>query len=76
MGVSYAVSDDLSVSYTQTAYDLGSSTTDEEMTTIGASYTMGSMTLAVTMNEVENVGGSTAAIDDIEGYDFTLSFAF
>ena len=76
MGVSYAVSDDLSVSYTQTAYDLGSSTTDEETTTIGASYTMGSMTLAVTLNEVENIGGSTDAIDDVEGYDFTLSFAF
>jgi outer membrane protein OmpU len=76
MGVSYAVSDDLSVSYTQTAYDLGSSTTDEETTTIGASYTMGSMTLAVTLNEAENIGGSTDAIDDVEGYDFTLSFAF
>ena len=75
-GISYAVSDDLSISYTETAYDLGSSTTDEETTTIGASYTMGSMTLAVTLNEVENIGGSTDAIDDVEGYDFTLSFAF
>ena len=75
-GISYAVSDDLSISYTETAYDLGDSATDEETTTIGASYTMGSMTLAVTLNEVENIGGSTAAIDDVEGYDFTLSFAF
>ena len=75
-GISYAVSDDLSISYTETAYDLGSSATDEETTTIGASYTMGSMTLAVTLNEVENIGGSTDAIDDVEGYDFTLSFAF
>jgi len=75
-GISYAVSDDLSISYTETAYDLGSSATDEETTTIGASYTMGSMTLAVTLNEVENIGGSTSAIDDVEGYDFTLSFAF
>ena len=75
-GISYAVSDDLSISYTETAYDLGNKATDEETTTIGASYTMGSMTLAVTLNEVENIGGSTAAIDDVEGYDFTLSFAF
>jgi len=37
---------------------------------------MGSMTLAVTLNEVENIGGSTDAINDVEGYDFTLSFAF
>ena len=75
-GISYAVSDDLSISYTETAYDLGSSATDEETTTIGASYTMGSMTLAVTLNDVENIGGSTDAINDVEGYDFTLSFAF
>ena len=75
-GISYAVSDDLSISYTETAYDLGDSATDEETTTIGASYTMGSMTLAVTLNEVENIGGSTDAINDVEGYDFTLSFAF
>ena len=75
-GISYAVSDDLSISYTETAYDLGSSTTDEETTTIGASYTMGSMTLAVTLNEADNIGGSTAALDSVEGYDFTLSFAF
>ena len=76
MGVSYAVSDDLSISYTETAYDLGDSATDEETTTIGASYTMGSMTLAVTLNEADNIGGSTAALDSVEGYDFTLSFAF
>jgi outer membrane protein OmpU len=75
-GISYAVSDDLSISYTETEYDLGDTAADEETTTIGASYTMGSMTLAVTLNEVENIGGSTDAIDDVEGYDFTLSFAF
>jgi outer membrane protein OmpU len=75
-GISYAVSDDLSVSFTETTYDLGSSTTDEETTTIGASYTMGSMTLAATMVDAQNIGGSTTAINDVEGYDFTLSFAF
>ena len=75
-GISYTVSDNLSVSYTETAYDLGSSTTDEETTTIGASYTMGSMSLTATMNQVDNIGGSTAAIDDVEGYKLGLSFAF
>ena len=75
-GISYAVSDDLTVSYTETAYDMGDMGADEETTTIGASYTMGSMTLAVTLNEVENIAGSTDPIDDVEGYDFTLSFAF
>ena len=75
-GISYTVSDNLSVSYTETAYDLGSETTDEETTTIGASYTMGSMSLTLTMNQVDNIGGSTAAIDDVEGYKMGLSFAF
>ena len=76
IGISYTVSDNLSVSYTETAYDLGSSATDEETTTIGASYTMGSMSFTLTMNEVNNIGGSTAAIDDVEGYKMGLSFAF
>ena len=76
VGISYTVSDNLSVSYTETAYDLGSSATDEETTTIGASYTMGSMSFTLTMNEVNNIGGSTAAIDDVEGYKMGLSFAF
>ena len=75
-GISYTVSDNLSVSYTETAYDLGSSATDEETTTIGASYTMGSMSLTATMNQVDNVGGSTLAINDVEGYKLGLSFAF
>jgi outer membrane protein OmpU len=75
-GISYAVSDDLSVSYVETAYDLGDKTTDEETTAIGASYTMGSMTLAATFVDAQNIGGLTTAINDVKGYDFTLSFAF
>jgi outer membrane protein OmpU len=75
-GISYAVSDDLSISYTTTTYDLGSSSTDEETTTIGASYTMGSMSFTATMNQVDNIGGSTTALNDVEGYKLGLSFAF
>ena len=76
IGISYTVSDNLSVSYTETTYDMGDQTTDEETTTIGASYTMGSMSLTATMNQVDNIGGSTDAVDDVEGYKLGLSFAF
>jgi outer membrane protein OmpU len=76
MGVTYAVNDDFSIGYH--AHDLefeaGASLSDQESTGISASYTMGGMTLAGAMNEVENMGG--AATSDHEGYEFTLSFAF
>jgi len=76
MGISYAVSDDFSISYSESAYDAGDKATDEEHTMIGASYTMGSMSLAVSMNNVDNAGGSTAANDDVQGYELALSFVF
>ena len=75
-GISYSVSDNLSVSYTETTYDMGNKASDEETTTIGASYTMGSMSLTATMNQVDNIAGSTDAVDDVEGYKLGLSFAF
>ena len=74
-GVTYAVNDDLSVGYsyheleTETAGD-----GDQESTGVSASYTMGGMTLAGAMNDVDNIAG--AATRDHEGYEFTLSFAF
>ena len=37
---------------------------------------MGSMSLTATMNQVDNIGGSTLAINDVEGYKLGLSFAF
>jgi outer membrane protein OmpU len=75
-GISYTVSDDLSVSYSESAYDAGDKASDEEHSMIGASYTMGSMSLAVSLNTVDNVGGSTDSNDDVEGYEFALSFVF
>jgi outer membrane protein OmpU len=75
-GISYTVSDDLSVSYGKSAYDAGDKSTDEEHSMIGASYTMGSMSLAVSVNNVDNMGGSTDTNDDVEGYEFALSFVF
>ena len=76
MSISYTVSDNLSVSYTESAYDAGDQAADEEHTMIGASYTMGSMSLAVSINNIDNVGGLTTAVNDVQGYDLSLSFVF
>ena len=76
-GVSYAVSDELTISWNESEYnDSGTTTADQENSAIAFSYTMGSMTLKGTMVSMDNVGGSTAAKDDIEGYELGVSFAF
>ena len=76
MGITYQVSDDLTIGYTASSYDAGDKTTDQENSNLSASYTMGGMTLSVAMAEEENRGGSTAAVDDVEGYAINLAFAF
>ena len=77
--ISYAVSDDLSISYGIHEVDLGSATaanSDQESAGFSASYTMGGVSISVAMNETDNVGGQTAASSDIEGYDLNVAFAF
>ena len=74
-GVSYAVNDDFSISYGYHELETELTTdSDQESSGISASYTMGGMTLGGAMNEVDNMGGTAAT--DVEGYEFTLSFAF
>ena len=63
-------------SYEQSKYDDRVQTTDQENTLFGASYSMGSMSLSMSMVSMDNVGGSTDAIDDVAGYEVGLSFAF
>ena len=48
--------------------------TDQEAVAIGASYTVGSMGIAVSMHQVDNVNNTDA--DDREGYQMVLTFAF
>lgn len=74
-GISYAVSDDLSISYGQNTveYNVGSKV-DQESTGINFSYTSGSMTLSGGHSKVENAGGQSTA--DPDGYEVNLSFAF
>ena len=74
-GLTYAVNDDLTIGYNYHEVEFEQSTlSDQESTTIGASFTSGSMTIGGAMNESDNMGG--AAATDREGYEFSVSFAF
>ena len=77
--ISYAVSEDLSISYNSSTLDYETaSTEDQDSTGISASYTMGSMTLAGVMNSIDNQGpGATGNTDtNADTYEINLSFAF
>ncbi len=74
-GISYAINDDFSISYSYHELETELSTDqDQESEAVGFSYTTGGMTLGGSMNEVQNMGGTAAT--DREGYEFSLSFAF
>jgi len=74
-GISYAVSEDMSVSLNTSTIEYENSTlSDQEATGVSISYTMGSMTLSGNMNDVDNIAGTST--DDRSGYSFTLGFAF
>ena len=75
MAVSYAVTDDFSVSYGQHEYDDGDTTlSDQESSGFSASYTMGGTTISAAFNETDNIRG--VASNDEDSYEIALSFAF
>ena len=75
IGVSYAVSDDLSVSLNSSTIDFESSTLDDqEATGVSFSYTSGGMTISGTHSNVDNVGGTSTT--DNSGYEINFKFAF
>jgi len=74
-GITYAVNDDMSIGLSSHVLETDKANdADQESIGISASYTMGGMTLAGAMNEVD--GMEADATQDYEGYEFTLSFAF
>ena len=74
LGISYAVNDNLSISYNEHTVDVGSSATDQESDGFSVSYTMGGLTLAGHSNEMSAVNGVSGTDD--EGYEIKLGFAF
>ena len=75
-GITYAVSDSISVGYAESTYDAGDKATDQENSNLSVSYTAGGMTLAAGFAEEKNRGGLTTAVNDVKGYDISLAFAF
>jgi len=74
-GISYAVNDELSVSYGISTVDHeNAALEDQDASAVSFSYVSGGMTLAGTMSAVDNVAG--AAATDNEGYELTVTFAF
>ena len=76
MVIAYTVTDELSISYGTAEIDFENNAFDQESTSIGASYTMGSMTLSGVHNTHDNIGGSSLAREDRAVYELGLSFAF
>ena len=59
VGVSIAVNDSLSVSAGQQSIEFDGTAEDEKNSGIGASYTMGSISMYGGFNKLENKGGSS-----------------
>jgi len=75
IGLSYAVSEDMSVSINSSTIEYENATlSDQEAFGISVSYTMGSMSVKANHNTIDNVAG--AATTDRSGYALTLGFAF
>ena len=73
-GVTYAITDDLSVGYNQMEIDQASTANDQETSAIAASYTSGGVTLKGTLHNFDNVGYTAA--NDGTAYELNVSFAF
>jgi len=75
--VSYAVSDDLSISYARsnTEYE-NSSLSDQKGSNFGISFTNGGLSITASYHEVDNTQGATAAANDLSSYEINFGFAF
>jgi outer membrane protein OmpU len=76
-GVSYAVSEDISVSYGVGTLDFElANSEDQETSAVGVSYTSGGITVSGSMHDGENLGGSAATTADRQSYEVNIAFAF
>ena len=73
-GITYAITDDLSIGYNQMEIDQASTSEDQETSAIAASYTSGGVTVKGTMHTFDNVAYTAA--NDGNAYEFNIGFAF
>ena len=73
-GISYQVNDDLAVSYGMNTSEVTGTSPDQEASAVSVSYTMGSLSIAASMHQVDNINNS--GTNDREAYNVSLGFAF
>ena len=73
-GISYAVSDDVSVSYGASTLDYSSALEDQESSAVSVSFTAGGVAISASHQSTDNVAGATTA--DNTSYEVNFSFAF
>jgi outer membrane protein OmpU len=73
-GISYAVSDDVSVSYGASTVDYSSALEDQDSSAVSVSFTAGGVGIAASHQTTDNVAGATTA--DNSSYEVNFSFAF
>ena len=74
IGVSYAMTDDLSVSINTSTIDLESATADQDFTSVSVSYTSGGLTIAASAAQGDNIGGTDG--NDHNGNEINFKFAY
>jgi outer membrane protein OmpU len=79
-GISFAINDDLSISYgnheSERAVGPNDATVTLETSSLQLAYTMGGMSIKAAMSDVENASYSTAAANDYDVNTIALSLAF
>ena len=73
-GASFAVNDDLTISYGRQTVELQGKASDEVNSGFSASYTMGSMSIGAYVNKTENQSGASASNDEGKGVTVSISF--
>jgi outer membrane protein OmpU len=74
MAVSFAVNENLSVSYGVHSVEFETKGTDEDSSGVSASYTMGGVTVGAVMNKTDSVGGTSGT--DASFSEVSVAFAF
>ena len=74
IAASFAVNEDLSISYGISTVEFEGGSTDQEDSGFSASYTMGSLSLNASFNSSDNVGGTSGTDDEMK--EIGLAFAF
>ena len=73
-GISYAVSDDVSISYGASSLDYSSALEDQDSSAVSVSFTAGGVGISASHQTTDNVAGAAAA--DNSSYEINFSFAF